>query len=94
MQSINLNLDLDLTARRRDPGASSIHCCCGNPECAMLKRNCSVLETVEKDVQTAAQLGQVSLSALYRFLSPIIPIQVPCSVASFVKSSLPTVLWS
>jgi hypothetical protein len=77
MQSINLNLDLDLTARCRDPGAFSVHCCCGNPECAMLKHNCSVLETVEKDVQTAAQLGQVSPSTFYRPLFPIIPISGP-----------------
>lgn len=39
---------------------SEMTCCCGRVDCALLKRNCSILETVEKDVHTAAQLGQVS----------------------------------
>jgi hypothetical protein len=42
------------------PDSSTLHCCCGRSDCALLKRNSSVLETVEKDVHTAAQLGQVS----------------------------------
>lgn len=40
-------------------GASSVQCCCGNTDCVLLKHNCSLLDGVEKDVQTAARLGQV-----------------------------------
>ncbi|KAF7561060.1 hypothetical protein G7046_g3063 [Stylonectria norvegica] len=45
-----------------EPHTSALHCCCGRDDCAFLKRNCSVLETVEKDVHTAAQLGQALLA--------------------------------
>ncbi|KAM5353587.1 hypothetical protein ACJ41O_000237 [Fusarium nematophilum] len=41
---------------------SQLTCCCGRIDCALLKRNCSILETVEKDVHTAAQLGQALLA--------------------------------
>jgi hypothetical protein len=34
-------------------------CCCGRPDCAFLKHNCSALDDLEKEVRTAAQLGQV-----------------------------------
>ncbi|KAL2682404.1 hypothetical protein Neosp_006855 [[Neocosmospora] mangrovei] len=37
-------------------------CCCGRVECPLLKKNCYILETVEKDVHTAAQLGQALLA--------------------------------
>lgn len=37
-----------------------LQCCCGQADCAYLKHNCSALESVEKDVHTAAKLGQVS----------------------------------
>lgn len=50
---------LDLSHRR--DAASSLVCCCGRLDCAVLKKNGSVLESVEKDVHTAAQLGQVRL---------------------------------
>ncbi|KAK0311961.1 hypothetical protein LTR01_002875 [Friedmanniomyces endolithicus] len=33
-------------------------CCCGNEGCAYLRQNTSALEAVERDVMTAAQLGQ------------------------------------
>jgi len=34
-------------------------CCCGNDACAYLKHNQSALDGLERDVRTAAQLGQV-----------------------------------
>lgn len=40
-------------------GDDDLHCCCGRIDCALLRRNSSILEAVEKDVHTAAQLGQV-----------------------------------
>ncbi|EYE94930.1 uncharacterized protein EURHEDRAFT_412780 [Aspergillus ruber CBS 135680] len=36
-----------------------IRCCCGQPECAFLRENQLALEAVEKDLETAARLGQV-----------------------------------
>jgi hypothetical protein len=53
-------------------------CCCGRIDCALLKKNCSILETVEKDVHTAAQLGQVSqnipiLGHSYCFIWTVFP---------------------
>lgn len=35
-------------------------CCCGRQECAYLEHNNTALEGLEKDVRTAAALGQVS----------------------------------
>jgi hypothetical protein len=36
-----------------------LHCCCGRTDCAYLKHNNSALDDLEKEVKTAAQLGQV-----------------------------------
>jgi hypothetical protein len=40
---------------------SSVTCCCGNASCAFLRHNQTALEGLERDVCTAAKLGQVSL---------------------------------
>ncbi|KAH7121879.1 hypothetical protein B0J13DRAFT_589593 [Dactylonectria estremocensis] len=45
-----------------DHNPSQMQCCCGRVDCALLKRNSFVLESVEKDVHTAAQLGQALLA--------------------------------
>ncbi|KAI1389374.1 uncharacterized protein F4822DRAFT_436900 [Hypoxylon trugodes] len=37
-------------------------CCCGSVECIFLRHNCSVLASVEKDVHTAARMGQALLA--------------------------------
>ncbi|GKT90407.1 hypothetical protein Ct61P_08257 [Colletotrichum tofieldiae] len=42
--------------------ASRMRCCCGRTDCVYLKHSCSVLETVEKDVHTAAKLGKALLA--------------------------------
>ncbi|TQN68288.1 hypothetical protein CSHISOI_07166, partial [Colletotrichum shisoi] len=39
-----------------------MRCCCGRDDCAYLKHSCFVLETVEKDVHTAAKLGKALLA--------------------------------
>ncbi|KAF5121878.1 hypothetical protein E5D57_012349 [Metarhizium anisopliae] len=55
----------DLGARPRErcrDASSTLHCCCGSDECLLLRRNCSILESVEKDVHIAAQLGQALLA--------------------------------
>ncbi|PMD23608.1 hypothetical protein NA56DRAFT_621981 [Hyaloscypha hepaticicola] len=38
-----------------------LRCCCGRTECAYLKHNCVALDDLEKEVRTAAQLGQALL---------------------------------
>ncbi|KAI9758713.1 MAG: hypothetical protein M4579_002888 [Chaenotheca gracillima] len=48
------------TVARETP--SSLECCCGRRECAFLKHNATALDGLEKDVQTAAQLGQALLA--------------------------------
>jgi len=38
---------------------SPLKCCCGHTDCAYLNHNAHALDGLEKDVQRAAQLGQV-----------------------------------
>ncbi|KAM0449550.1 hypothetical protein ACHAPV_000857 [Trichoderma viride] len=45
-----------------ESASSPLQCCCGSPDCVHLKKNCSILEAVEKDVHTAAQLGKALLA--------------------------------
>jgi hypothetical protein len=40
-------------------------CCCGRSSCVYLIHNNAVLSDLEKDVRTAAQLGQVSIILLH-----------------------------
>lgn len=37
----------------------SLRCCCGRDDCALLEHNHVALEGLEKDLETAARLGQV-----------------------------------
>lgn len=39
--------------------AVSLRCCCGREDCALLEHNHVALEGLEKDLETAARLGQV-----------------------------------
>lgn len=43
------------------PSRDNIQCCCGRTDCAYLRHNGSALDDLEKDVRTAAELGQVRL---------------------------------
>ncbi|KAK5131790.1 hypothetical protein LTR08_000545 [Meristemomyces frigidus] len=45
-------------------------CCCGNAACAYLQHNQSALEGLERDVRTAAKLGQVYRGRM-RLMSPV-----------------------
>lgn len=38
---------------------ATLRCCCGRDECAFLHHNQVALEGLEKDLDTAAKLGQV-----------------------------------
>ncbi|KAL4917093.1 hypothetical protein BDW62DRAFT_211450 [Aspergillus aurantiobrunneus] len=40
---------------------ADLHCCCGREECAFLQNNHNALEGLEKDLETAARLGQALL---------------------------------
>jgi hypothetical protein len=53
---------LEPTPRPTTAEDSSLRCCCGRLDCIFLKHNCSVLQIVEKDVHTAAKMGQVRSS--------------------------------
>ncbi|KAK0616410.1 hypothetical protein B0T14DRAFT_434900 [Immersiella caudata] len=41
---------------------TELRCCCGSEECVFLRHNCSVLLSVERDVHTAAKMGQTLLA--------------------------------
>ncbi|KAG5929318.1 hypothetical protein E4U42_006299 [Claviceps africana] len=53
---------LSLQDRRRQNASSPLSCCCGSDDCVLLRRNYCVLQSVEKDAHTAAQLGQALLA--------------------------------
>lgn len=38
----------------------AMRCCCGREDCVYLRHNCTLLKSVERDVHTAAKMGQVS----------------------------------
>ncbi|RYO89318.1 hypothetical protein DL766_005158 [Monosporascus sp. MC13-8B] len=42
--------------------ALPMKCCCGRLNCVFLRHNCSVLDSVEKEVHTAARMGQALLA--------------------------------
>jgi hypothetical protein len=48
--------------------SSSLQCCCGRLDCAYLKHNNVALEDLEKDLETAARLGQVGFLFVKLFL--------------------------
>jgi hypothetical protein len=58
-----LMLTPKLTASRE---IHPLKCCCGSIECVLLRHNCSVLDGVEKDVYTAARMGQVRCNVSYQ----------------------------
>ena len=43
-----------------ETNANIPQCCCGRPDCPFLARNNATLAGLERDVQTAARMGQVS----------------------------------
>jgi hypothetical protein len=63
-----------------------LQCCCGRPECAYLENNNTLLGGIERDLETAARLGQVrALSQCYEvklgFSSPLL-LHLSCSISS------------
>jgi len=41
------------------PPTSTMQCCCGRSDCAYLENNNAALGGLERDLETAARLGQV-----------------------------------
>lgn len=41
--------------------STTLRCCCGRDKCALLEHNNVALEGLEKDLETAARLGQVRI---------------------------------
>jgi len=57
-----LDLDTVMTAPNDTCPPSSdlkLQCCCGRPECIYLENNNTLLGGIERDLETAARLGQV-----------------------------------
>lgn len=55
------------------PAASPLlQCCCGRDQCAYLEYSSAALECLEKDVRTAAQIGQVCLPSQQLALNPVV----------------------
>ena len=48
-----------LTNGNLDSSISNMQCCCGRADCAWLEHNKNALGGLEKDLETAARLGQV-----------------------------------
>jgi len=48
---------------------SATKCCCGWPDCAYLEHNNAALGGLERDLETAARLGQVRASTLIMFVT-------------------------
>jgi hypothetical protein len=42
---------------------ANLRCCCGRQDCALLEHNSLALEGLEKDLATAARLGQVRFAS-------------------------------
>ncbi|KAJ5778626.1 hypothetical protein N7520_001872 [Penicillium odoratum] len=80
---------------------TSLRCCCGRDDCALLEHNNLALEGLEKDLETAAKLGQVSLlSSLFalasvmttlHFHDPLVPAD--CQASSSLTFALQALLY-
>ncbi|KAA6416110.1 MAG: hypothetical protein FRX48_00829 [Lasallia pustulata] len=56
--------------QRMSPAASpQLGCCCGRDQCAYLEYNSVALESLEKDVRTAARIGQALLARHENFVA-------------------------
>ncbi|MCJ1248868.1 hypothetical protein MMC30_006089 [Trapelia coarctata] len=51
-----------LGMRHNELAPASLKCCCGRPQCAYLEHNTIALECLEKDLRSAAQIGQALLA--------------------------------
>ncbi|CAI7638607.1 unnamed protein product [Penicillium glandicola] len=56
-----LNTLKDLSIPTHSSPSTTLRCCCGRNDCALLEHNNVALEGLEKDLETAARLGQALL---------------------------------
>lgn len=49
----------DSSNRNTETRPAAMKCCCGRPECVYLEHNNAALGGLERDLETAARLGQV-----------------------------------
>lgn len=64
---------------------SKLRCCCGRPECVYLENNNTLLGGIERDLETAARLGQVRAPIL--FIAPNFCKVAPASAPIRGRSS-------
>jgi hypothetical protein len=55
----DLNVMTSSNGLRPSSSDGKLQCCCGRPECAYLENNNTILGGIERDLETAARLGQV-----------------------------------
>ncbi|KAL2864906.1 uncharacterized protein BJX67DRAFT_373546 [Aspergillus lucknowensis] len=56
-----INVEGHIPSHSSSTSPGDLHCCCGRKECAYLQNNHVALEGLEKDLETAARLGQALL---------------------------------
>ncbi|KAL2830085.1 hypothetical protein BJY01DRAFT_240506 [Aspergillus pseudoustus] len=56
-----INVESSIPTHSSSTSREDLHCCCGRKECAYLQNNHVALEGLEKDLETAARLGQALL---------------------------------
>ncbi|KAL4878261.1 hypothetical protein BJY04DRAFT_209332 [Aspergillus karnatakaensis] len=56
-----INLEGHIPTHSSSTSRADLHCCCGRKDCAFLQNNHDALEGLEKDLETAARLGQALL---------------------------------
>jgi hypothetical protein len=65
--------------------ASNLRCCCGQPSCAYLDHNNAALGGLEKDLETAAKLGQVRWCILCVIMAALLLVLCP-TLKNFIAS--------
>jgi hypothetical protein len=55
----------DLSIPTHSSASTTLRCCCGRNDCALLEHNNVALEGLEKDLETAARLGQVRVFSIF-----------------------------
>ncbi|KAK6082707.1 hypothetical protein SCUP234_04031 [Seiridium cupressi] len=66
-----------------------LKCCCGSAECVFLRHSNSVLDSVEKDVHTAARMGQFMTTPIYGTRNAPVPASPTYPSLSFKALHIP-----
>lgn len=68
---------------------TNVACCCGRPSCAYLIHNNDALECLEKNIHTAAKLGQVRIPKTMLLLLKIFRLNAVLLLRLFLILSCP-----